>query len=800
MDTITKIEKLFKAHKYSDALFNLLTLTDDEIQQLDNEISIVSIFFNYFSYQKEILDLEKKLLSKFPNQFIQGVRTSQSFLKPKRLDNLLSYSFSDLDIHKQVWLKLSEQEKIFWDEIETNLAKILKLNINDVLVDVIFWLENFRYKKDNSKAILDLSSIYNFFIQLYLSKTKQKENVSKKEFEETFFKKLSEKIKTPELNKPISELLVSIQKWINFNHITLEPYCFDLNIEVEEKNGIVYFNQSPVNHYNWKLDGIRYEKNRLDYFFKAQKVVSDEIKNKKRIIRGENDDTISLNVSGAIRLKKNELILKDLALLDIDFFGEQQGFFKAFSTVSGYSLNRMYRYELVLDEFKKASKNYYEAYAKTIHHSFRKGIDVLPFLLTSKKDFIDKIKNVFKHFNEKLISNAFSSFCFDVKPNFDRFNINYDVSVKPFVKISDWFFCPMLFFANNDWFYASAQTAIKNTNKNKELRRVSAEKMEQLLTEKFKEKGFTVKWLSNKEASQINGDADIIVEDDSTTLLIQLKRTYLRINLKDAFYETMKSDDKASKQLNKAEAFFKSKNDIYNLKREVKKWIVSTSYEFINIDIADCNKINYFDLLFALENPELNSLNNIIDYLESNKNLLSFYNKEQEENLCLINQIGLPLQLDEPKVYTQPIFRTKNDNDNYNELYNKALSFYGKRDEKAIKILQQCLLLNPTDIDVYGTLGNCYANIRDLENLINSFDRALKIIPNEPYIKRNYASALIENKAYFKGLLLLMELYVDYPLVGDIFLIFATRLNHYKEYLSENEHNLLNDKWNELTR
>lgn len=794
-----KITELIRAKKYSSALEITLSYSDSELNKFKEKQSIESLLFNYFSYERKYsFELEKKLFLKFPNNFLKAIRTSQVFLKKDRFD-LLS-EINGIEVHKKIWKKLIQIDNQIWSNIQLELKKVLSIDIDQVLSEVIFWLEKERYDSDSKLKQHQLASIYSFFIKLYLHNVNQSIN-EESHFQESFFKSFTSKIKNKEqINSSISKIMNSIGNWISFNENLLQLYSFDLKIEPKEENGIIYFNQTPMNFYNWNIDGIRYEKNRIDYQQKSQKLTLNEIKKGNLIIPGETDETLELNIQSAIRLKKIELILKDLSLLDLDYFGEKKGLFKAFSAISGYSSNRFFRYELNLDEFKKDSDNWFKAYFKLFAHSIKTDTVIEPYLLIDSKGFVDIVTNVFSHFKKELISKIFNfiSYTIDFKKDFNRFNVNYDVCNNPFIKIGELYFSPMLFFANNDWFYSATQISIKNVNYNKKQRKITATKMEQLLGDKFSDKGFKVKQITDAQANELDGDIDIIVEDNHTTLLIQLKRTYLRLNLKDAYYESMTSDKKASKQLNKVSDFLRHKNEIHTLKNNPTKWIVSTSYEYINTDINNSNKINYFDLLFALENDELNSLKAIINYLEKDFNLLSFYNVKKDDfetSTKFLNIIGLPLELVEPSKYLQPFFITDNYKKEYDMLYNKALSFYQKNDKEAIEILNRCLILNPNDIDVYGALGNCYANIKDLKNLKKYFEKALEIIPNEPYIKRNFALALIENEQYFKGIIMLQELYQNYNLIEDFSMIFIANYNTYKSKLTEKEDEIINSNW-----
>jgi hypothetical protein len=94
--------------------------------------------------------------------------------------------------------------------------------------------------------------------------------------------------------------------------------------------------------------------------------------------------------------------------------------------------------------------------------------------------------------------------------------------------------------------------------------------------------------------------------------MIQLKRTYFRTTLKDAFYESVQSDRKAAQQLNDGIDFLNTDSSIFQLKGEPVKWIVSTSFENVLTEIDGCLKVNYFELIWMLRNQEFDSLRELI--------------------------------------------------------------------------------------------------------------------------------------------------------------------------------------------
>lgn len=421
------------------------------------------------------------------------------------------------------------------------------------------------------------------------------------------------------------------------------------------------------------------------------------------------------------------------------------------------------------------------AYMKLFENEKNNSNKNYPFLLMSNDEYSDINSRVCSIMSTKDIINLFS-FGIDKSKEFNRFNIGYSVWDKPFIRIGDKLFCPMMFFANNDWFYAFAQAGIKNLNHDSNVgeRKRTSELMEQSLGDRLSEKGWAVKVINNKDANKINGDVDVIVEDESASILIQLKRTYFRLNDKDIYYESLYPDGKASQQLNDAEAFLKLDNEVHKLKHDPLKWIVTTSYENVLSEINGCTKVNYFDLLNVIKDSKVTKLIDLIDFITKDKLIKSIIvQREKQQGSISLSDLSSPISLVDSQIYREAIFRENKDTLDYNKLYNNALSLSeDSKKKEAIELMKKCIELNPNDIIVYSALANIYADIKDYTNAYFLFEKALKILPNDPFIMRNYAITLKESGKYYESLEFLLGLYEMYPFVGDIKTVFINNLNY----------------------
>jgi len=360
------------------------------------------------------------------------------------------------------------------------------------------------------------------------------------------------------------------------------------------------------------------------------------------------------------------------------------------------------------------------------------------FFLMSQEEYLKLNDFALAHLPEELI-NLFSEKK-KKKTKFDQFKLQYNVWEKPFLQLGNYLFCPTIFLANNDWFYGFPQAGLKNlSQKQSNNERIeSAHCMEKDLGKILEEKDWKVFISENSNIFRDNGggDVDIIVSDKDTSILIQLKRTKFRLDLKEAYFDSINIDRCAAKQLNNAEKYLqKPDNEICQLQNNVQKWIVSTSFENTLTKINGCLKVNYFDLLQSLGIAKNSTLKDLIAFIETDGWM-------KMKMLC-----GLKIPLANPRAYRQAFSFEKGDCIEYIKRYNEACDLNEKGDKKkAAEILLSCLAENPTDTDVLDALGNTYADLKMYDESLQYFEKAIDIIPNDPYFLRQIVLTLRDAK------------------------------------------------------
>lgn len=739
----------------------------------------------YFSRSRQFSEeLIKRLASACPGELVKAVRLNSIFLKPDRVDFLCSLSLlPDLSIHQESWKKIQSEELEIWLKVESAFSDIVGKDLETLLADTVIWLELSRFKNNNRARVHQLALVYSFFIEYVCKSQRQDWRLSDTGLNgDTFFMLFMQRMKKAMESgdnfhdSPVSKTLGWISVLLDFHHKIVDPYCFNLNYQPTKEGDFIYLQTTPEEHYNWLVDGVRYEFIQLGYNQEAALFVEEAEKQGLMVIpkgRSSGDEDINRLMAG---MKYASLfILEEMAISTIRSGNVDVSTEDILTPLITFSFNRLFRYEHALMKFEQQSKNWYEAFMRIFAEGIKTDIAKEPYVFIGKEEFIDLNNKAVPQLTPETPNHVMKIFSYrkESLKKINRFDLEYEVWQKPYLDLGDNIFSPLIFFGTNVWFYAFVQEALlqrKGTNSYKN----ETTQMENHLGDKIREKGWGVKVVSDEEASSVKGDVDIIVEDGDSLLFIQLKRTYLRLNSKDCYYESILIDKKAANQLNEAEKYLAKKNPIYNIQKAPVKWIVSTSCEGILQGIDGCSKVNYFELINALKNPEIKSLRELIMDVEGEMNLKKVNNSLMEGELPeelkeIVLSIGLPIPLLESQSH-RILLSDKNKEKTYAYFqdYNRALELDGNgKKAEAIGLFWRCIQINNSDGDAWAAMANSLMDIGCLTEGYIAFEHAIRLLPGNPMLMRNYGLALMEGHQYFKGLKLLQDLCVKYPLMGD---------------------------------
>lgn len=88
-------------------------------------------------------------------------------------------------------------------------------------------------------------------------------------------------------------------------------------------------------------------------------------------------------------------------------------------------------------------------------------------------------------------------------------------------------------------------------------------------------------------------DVDVLISDEEEVILMQLKRTKFRLNLKDAYFGNVNSDRKAGRQLNNGHGFLDNQENSLTKGKGFTNGLSQLLYENVLTEFDGCLKVNF---------------------------------------------------------------------------------------------------------------------------------------------------------------------------------------------------------------
>ena len=645
------ISTAFKEGNYSFSFEQLLTLPHHEVATLLsknrwlNDSRIANYFWKNFclsrhefvfggASQETIInwylndlkhtnyELNALLAAKYPEAFIKSIKRNRSFLDKKFPTQLIDFPWEPkYSVEILAWQGLNGAFQTHQSNIENSWHRVEQLSFEVILSGIIHWID-VRYYQDYSDVNHEqLRWIYNYTVNYVFSKKEINSEISEEQFDDVFFKT----IHSSQLDS-VEVFLNKIDEWITFETTVLSSYCFDDNFQATMKDGHLVFDFiSEESYEEWKKDTERYHVNAKRYFADALQInnYQDEA-GELDIPSGGSEPNENINHNLYIKSWQSTLFLDDLQLNNLWFKGRAVHCSKFLGGLMSYSVNRQWRYNERMKEFNLSGYDWNHSLLFTMQVAQVEGVEnnPVPYIYETIEEFTKLYKHAIPELNEDEIQDLINHFSYTLKPGreINPFQVGYSVMETPFTRIGEYLLTPTSLFASNDWFYSITQRILYlYANKHHtEERNNTATEMELELGARFQEYGWRVKVISTQEANQIDGDIDLVINDGSSQLLIQLKRTKFKLDLASDYKDSLETDLKASGQLNEAVNFLESCSlPGMEILENNEKWIVTTSFEGVLARIDDCVKINYFDLLWTLKHKKMSSLDELKTYMES---------------------------------------------------------------------------------------------------------------------------------------------------------------------------------------
>lgn len=739
-----------KAIEYFWSEFTLKEEVFDQLFGQPYSTRILSIYFR--NYGVPHVALIQALAIRYPALLVQQVRVQRVFLWADFSTVLphLVFPNSKYQVHQLAWKTIGKIDGELWRKVEEMKSQVLEEDIHDLLLDTSIWIERTQVEQNAVHgAELDfLRRLYSLFISYLGSQKIDQLHHNAMEVFGLYAKRIELYFAKPEMfnRKPVVKMLEAMRNWLRFKENMVDRYCFGRGYELEEHDMALALASSAENQYRYLVDGQRYGFNMLRYRYMAMELVDEGIASGYvNVPKGSKPGDEEINRSLMEMNEAARLFFDDTCLFDSQESASENTT-KCLASLQSESMNYGVRYETRKFDYAMKYKNQYWPVARELwSDNFRPPtLTSLPYAYHSRQEYIERHVKASSGLGELEFANFIKRYTFLPKDHtsaFNRLKPHYSVEVTPFIG-SNHLFIPVPFL-NATWFYGSLNAEMKSRGSAQNQEETA--KMEELLASVFRDAGFEAKAIG-KESLQ--GDADVIVSDGKTLLLMQLKRSYLRLNEEEVYAEWVGPITKASNQLLRFEKCLPDNLNKLNEPKfiskpyqKVHKWIVSTSFEHVNAEINGCRKINYFELLWALRFGNYHDLPELAEYLFKDGHLQVSIPRNFETGI--FSMIELPIPVFDSKTYRLPFISTEDKFSEWTKTYNKAMDIWTNGNlEKAHRLLRTCLHQAPKDPDVLGSLGKLCADRKSWEEAFIYFEQALNTVPFDPVIWKNYAIAL----------------------------------------------------------
>ncbi len=566
-------------------------------------------------------ELNRYLIEKESKKFLKSIKRNRAFLNEKYFSKIQSLVWNQKDRTEVEAMKILQGYHLeLQQNIVTDWQEIEQYDFNEILCALTVWVDESFISTEEAGDQEILRWIYNYIVSFLFSKKEINKPLTEKEFDKLFI----ETIYKAEKEK-FEFFFESVKRWLIFETTYLTSFCFDDNFITVIENGEIRFDFASQEKYEqYQNDTNRYLVNERRYLRSAAEEMDSQLKKGTLVIPGTDED--SQNINGYLHLQylKSVMILDDLQIEQVKFDRKESNYKALIQGLMTYSHNRQIRYSEPMRIMKYQGYQWHEAYISNIHNGELEGLTNPPlaYIYENRNEFVKFYSEAAEYMSNKEIEAMISHFTYSFTSTytFNPFYTRYSVWETPLLNIGNTVFTPMCFFTSNDWFYGMIQRGLSiysNDWHTNELEKTSKE-MESFLAEKFIENKFNT-FVFN-DSNKIDGDIDIFVNDGKTQLLIQLKRTRLRLDLAADYREQMVTDLKASGQINQVILSLKENPALgIEIYENPKKWIVTTSFERLLTEIDDCLKVNYFDLIWALRYMKFKTLNDLAKYIEDDR-------------------------------------------------------------------------------------------------------------------------------------------------------------------------------------
>lgn len=416
-----------------------------------------------------------------------------------------------------------------------------------------------------------------------------------------------------------------------------------LNHQSSEKNYDYYAEKFTILNFYWKWRGIKY--------------INKDLENDINFLRLDRGKNFIGNMEAFLNTHSTMMLLKEIYGIDKITINTNE--YNIFDTLFAMNMQQKFYQKAFVDVFldisKKERLHPFQVLGLMAIQGAMKMENRFPFAFGWKKDkskrMSDWISNIEISKKERVRQMS------DIL-EFWTVNLNHknegSYIEKPLYQLDDLIIeFPQRIAQQN--IYGGIVNYLRKLHKNRDTLKDETNSMEKSLAELFTQKQFKVfcQYMPNDNTV---GEIDLIVVDNQTVLIIELKSTFLKTNLKEAYQYQNFTLKKASYQLDRKLKYIQDNYQDFTDKsfNKVKfySWIVDTTLEadherfnqHLKISLEELiiylkghqNFMNFYENFddFDTKNDEINNLQVLIDKIEGNyfwENALQKYQKFGEK-------------------------------------------------------------------------------------------------------------------------------------------------------------------------
>jgi len=603
-------------------------------KDLDTDLFSIVLNKNFLNSPLYNIDLIKICATQYPDVFMRAVKSSKIFIENESNFTLLKNLLKNESSLKDFFLVcdiLTEKYRELNDEVILYRQILNSYEYLDLLcLTSLFMMKNI---EEYTKDIYSFEHNGRVFSKILQDRLKEVD-CKKRAIDEFYIKEKFEKYflspyKVEKFEK-FEQLVKAYVELLGFEQGELSTFCYDVNYTVSLEKEYVKLTPLDIEKaITWHLDGQKIIALNNYYIEKARYYLEQENKD----TRSGSQENKELNKSRNIWVLGNAILLADLYGVDRNIHLDKQTTIQRLPVVHGLSsLIVLYGKEFINSylDFKKGYTDFWEAKYYFIGKGIFSGKDRLPLVHAQVNSFAKTLNDQLKTTNGNDIEKFWTNDLRDINKTKQKIPNLFE---KPFLKLDDFVFkIPWILALQNPT--TTFLNSLLRVHYNRSDRKNEVHSSEKFIYNLFKKNGFIVESsfnLPGQENKDI-GDIDVICSKDGYLFVLELKSTYIRTSMQEAWVYKNKVLRKAGHQLHKRvkaiESLLESDNAFtkkFGKPNHVYSWVIDTSFDFDHEYFEESLKVSMFEIIQALDSenkdfyPEGFNVSEFVEIIESQR-------------------------------------------------------------------------------------------------------------------------------------------------------------------------------------